>query len=537
MVRIQTKGDVKMGTERIWERDTFSEIKKELIRENRKYWASKSNVTQGNKWIYVYHGMSSAHFDWAVREDIVAKGLQKKTHLPIVSVIDGYGCTLPEGLDESFGINITTHLLYSKYVSEHSEKTIHEMAKAMAEATYKDRDKLLALEHRGIKFGDELYDHILMKDWQNDEPSFDVFSISLDQYAHHIRNALSMIDHTFELFSQRRPAYVITTEKIHLKRLFGDIARLFGAEEIIVLSGWPGVLMRIPSDRPQEEKVLTSSCMQAAVKYYIEHKKIDIEKANNLFVVDNNKGDQKTFDLVAQLGLSRQSKNVFILPHAFVDAPRESYQLHFYHDYLEWFLKTVEIIKKIPNVNWIIKDHPMTAYYKQNEYIKKVFMENKTPNMYWCDCNVSGMHIKEYADCIVTCGGEAALEYWSYGVPTVTTAVTYFTGEGISYNVTSIEKYEKTLKNITNLEKPAERSMKKAREVLVAMKQMSNCSMQNEFINLLINTRKIQLGNYCSGLNFDHIPVFCEGFIKLLTSNAIEQSCIYQVENICNLSL
>lgn len=528
MVHIQAKEDMKMDSERTWAEDTFLELKKELIHKNQRFWADKNNVTQGDKWIYVYHGMSAAQFDWAVREDIVAKGLQEKTHLPIISVIDGYGRVLPEGFDESFGISDSIHLLYSKYVDEQSEQTTRETAAALAEATYKDRDKLLALAYRGVKFGDELYDYLLQKNWQADKPTFDCFDISKEQYTHYIRNALSLIDHAFAMFSQRRPAYVITTEKIHFKRLFGDVARVFGADEIIILSDWPEVLVRIPSDRPQEKKVPVSDCMQAAVKYYIEHKKLDIEKTNNLFVIENKAG-QEAFDLAAQLGLSKQNKNVFILPHAFVDAPRESYHLRFYHDYLEWFLETLEIIKEIPNVNWIIKDHPMTAYYRQNEYIKKVFAENKTSNMYWCDSDVSGIYIKELADCIVTCGGEAALEYWAYGVPTVTTAVTYFSGEGISYNIASIEQYKKTLQDIANLAKPAESSMKRAREILVAMKQMSNCGTQDELANLFINTRKIQLNNYCSGTNFDHVPAFCEGFIKLLASGRIEQSCIYQM--------
>ena len=107
-----------MDSERLWEEDIYLEIKKELVQKNREYWAGKNKVTQGEKWIYVYHGMSSAHFDWAVRENIVAKGLQKKTGLPITSVIDGYGRVLPEGFDESFGINDSFHLLYSKYINE-----------------------------------------------------------------------------------------------------------------------------------------------------------------------------------------------------------------------------------------------------------------------------------------------------------------------------------------------------------------------------------------------------------------------------------
>jgi len=517
-----------MDSERIWEEDTFIEIKEKLIEENRKYWAGKRNITQGDKWIYVYHGMSGNHFDWAVHEDIAVKGLQEKTGLPIISVIDGFGRALPEGLDESFGISDTTHLFYSKYVDEDSEETTYKAAKELAEATYQDKDKLLQLEYRGIKFGNGLYDDLLLRNWKSDAPTFDCFDISLEEYAHCIRNALSLIDHAYDLFSQKCPAYVITTEKILLKRLFGDIARTFGAKEMIVMSDWPEILIEIPVEA---KNTSSANCMKAAIEYCgmrLENAQI----YDDLFVIKHE--DQLEEDLRVQLGISNRNKNVFILPHAFVDAPRESYQLNFYHDYLEWFQSTLEIIKKIPDVNWIIKDHPMTAYYKQGAFIKKLFLENKTSNMYWCDCDVSGMRIKEIADCIVTCGGEAALEYWAYGVPTVTTAVTYFSEQGISYNMKSPEEYEQMLKNISTIEQPSEASSKQAVSVLLTMKQMSNCVTEDNLVNLFLKSRKIQLANYFSGYSFQHVQTFCEGYLELLEQGySFDKSCVYQLQNVC----
>lgn len=519
-----------MDSERLWEEDIYLEIKKELVQKNREYWAGKNKVTQGEKWIYVYHGMSSAHFDWAVRENIVAKGLQKKTGLPITSVIDGYGRVLPEGFDESFGINDSFHLLYSKYINEQSERTTYETAAALAEATYKDEDKLLQLEYRGIKFGDELYDYLLLKNWQTDEPTFDCFDLSKDQYAHYIRNALSMMDHAFALFSQRRPAYVITTEKIQLKRLFGDIARTFGAEEIIVLSDWPEVLVRIPAGRAK--KVVLSDCLGGAIKYYMNYTKPDLGEMDSLFLFDEIV-NSKAYDFCSRLGIKNDKMNVFVLPHGLVDVPRETSRIYFYHDYQEWFIKTIEIIKNISNVNWIIKDHPLASYYKQDNYIKQIFTKNKTSNMYWCDNDVYGLDLREIADCIVTCGGEAGLEFWAYGIPTITTTENYYTMDHISYNTKSQEEYECILKNIPSLPKPSEASAKKAREILIAMKRMSNYETQDKLASLFIKIRKMQIIGYSSGLNFRHIATFCEEYRKLLDSDAFVGSCFYQMKNIC----
>lgn len=521
-----------MGSERVWEEDVYSEIKEKLVEENRKYWAGRKNVTQGDKWIYVYHGMSAAHFDWAVREDIVAKGLQEKTNLPIVSVIDGFGRVLPEHFDESFGIKDSVHLFYSKYVSEDSERRTYETANRLAEATYKDKDKMLQMEYRGIKFGDELYDYILLRNWQTDVLTFDCFDISLEQYAHYIRNALSTIDHAFEMFSLRQPAYVITTEKLQLKRLLGDIARRFGAKEIIVLSDWPEVLVQVSAERPKEKKVVLSDCLGAAVKHHMEHSKSNVETAGSLFLFENiiKSG---TSDTLLHLGINNHNMNVFILPHGLVDVPRETSRIHFYRDYHEWFLKTIEIIKKIPNVNWIIKDHPLTAYYKQNDYIKRVFMENKTPDMYWCDSGVYGLNLKDVADCIITCGGEAGLEFWAYGIPTITATANYYTAEGISYNMKSQEEYEYTLANITGLAKPSEESSRRAQEILIAMKQMSNCETPDKLAGLFLETRKMQLDSYSSGSNFRHIYTFCEEYMKFLNLGLVEESLVYQIENVC----
>lgn len=527
---------MRMNPKQIWEEDTFAEIKEKTVEANKAYWFNKKTVTQGDEWIYVYHGMSEAHFDWAVHENIIAKGLQEKINLPIASVIDGSGRVLPAGLDESFGIADSVHLFYSQYINEQAGKKILETARAFAKATYKDKDKLLQLEYRGIRLGDALYDYLLLKNWQYDVLSFECFDISMEQYTDYIRDALSMIDHTFEFFSQRRPAYVITTEKLQLKRLFGDIARTFGAKEIIVLTNWPEGLVQISSEGEPAKRVLLSDCIRGAIEHHMGTSKVRPEKADDLFVMESQ-AQSAAHDLRAQLGILNQNRNVFIFPHAFIDVPRETYDLYFHHDYLEWFLKTIETIKQIPEVNWIIKDHPMTGYYKQNDYIRKVFMENKTPNMYWCDSNVSGNGIKEIADCVVTCGGEAALEYWAYGVPTVTTAKTFFSHEGISYNLKSREEYEHTLRNIAMLAKPSEESAAKAQTILTAMKQMSSGSGQDDLANLFANTRKMQRASYRNGRSFRHIQSFCEGYLELLRRKAIEDSCIYQLKNICDISI
>lgn len=519
-----------MSSEHIWEEDTFLEIKEKLVEENRKYWLNKKTVKEGAKWIFVYHGMSGNHFYWAVRENILAKGLQERTNLPIASVIDGFGRAIPEGFDESFGIVNTTHLLYREYVDESSKKTICKIAQKLAEETYQDRDQLLRLEYRGIQFGNELYDHLLLKNVEHGSLSFECFDLSLERYAHYIRGALSLIDHAFRIFSQRCPEYVITTENLQLKCLFGKVARTFGAKEIEAIPSWPEKLVQFSLD-VSDKKLSTSDWMGAVIKKYVQPKKIKLKNDEDLFVIER-KAELGGDDLLSQLGISNRKKNVFILPHALVDVPREASRMDVYYDYTDWFIETLEFIRNIQNVNWIIKDHPLTAYYRQSDYIKGVFRKSQTPNMYWCDANVSGLLIKKYADCVVTCSGDAALEYWACGIPTITASETFFTDLGISYNMKSRQAYKTALENIPEIAKPTEESSKRAREILAAYKWLSNCETQDELVNLFMLTRKAQLDSYLSGLNFHYIPEFCEEYMRILKQGFIEKSCIYQMQNV-----
>lgn len=522
-----------MNSERVAKSSDFLELKERLIEENRNYWRAGPGAAGSDRWIYVYHGMSADHFDWAFRENIVAKGLQEKTGLPVVSVIDGHGHALPEGLDASFGIGESTHLFYSRYADERSEQATAAAAESMAKATYGDKDELLRLEYRGIPFGDELYDHLLFKNWQKDAVSFDCFDVGIERYAHDIRAALSLIDQAFALFEKRCPTYVVTTERIYLKRLFGSVAKTFGAKEIVILPDYPEVLVEIPADN---QTATVSDICDAAIRPCVGRVKTNPETVDNLFVFE---GESRTegYDFREKLGITNENKNVFLFPHAFFDAPREGCRLNFYHDYREWFLETLRIVKDIPGVNWIVKDHPETAYYKQAAFVRKLFQENQTPNMYWCESDVSGMYIKDFADCLVTCGGEAALEYWAYGIPTVTTARTGFLSHGISYNMKSPEEYARTLRAIAELEKPSEESSARAREILLAMKRMTKAAPQDELAGLYGRVRKMQLNSYRSGLSFEHIPVFCEGYAALLRRGAVKESCIYQMRNVCEVSL
>lgn len=505
---------------------------------NKKYWAEDSNPANGDGWIYVLHTLHS-EFTLSVLEDIVAKGVQGKKHLPMISVISGRAdemVRLMAQVDASFGIQKTLHPSYYDYSSEE----IEQLAKKMSSNTYGDKDGLIGLTYRGIRFGDVLYDDMLRRG--NNKKRGDVldcFDVSQERYRSFIRNALAIIDQAYEMFAERRPKYLITAEYFYTKGLYAYVACALGAKILVASVTCPDIIVQINPDEHQLADVVLADIMRVQMeKCLLEYQKNN-DSAENFFMIENERREEE--EEVFQK-LSNGKKNVVILPHAFGDSPRESSRQHIYHDYFEWYLDTIRIVRNIPNVNWIFKDHPWSSYYKQGDYVWKIFENNKTENMYWLSADFDGISIKGFADCILTCAGTAGIEYWAYGIPTITTGEAAYCSWGISYQMKSLKEYENTLKNIEEIKKPSEESSKLAGMYLSAYKNWSKT--RDDLVELLIDFRSKEVsvlketGNpYGITESTDWklgevVRSFCTAFSDFLQKKELKQSSIYCLNNL-----
>lgn len=500
--------------------------KKALIAENRRYWKDHQREEPcTDQWLYIYHGLS-LNFEYAVHEDIIALGVQEKERLPIAVVTYGHGDELLDDLDASFGLKEVQHLFYSKFKDEESEQKTLATAKCLAASTYGKKDEFLQLTYRGIKCGDAIYDEILKK---HAGEAFDCFDISEEQFCKHIKNALSVIDKAFEILQDKPPAYIVTSEPINLKGLFVSVACSMGAEVLIVSNGFPDIIMRVLPGRIPVLEHMPSICLRRQVEEYLKRETLNPVKYSDLFVYGGKQLEKQA--LLRHMGIVNGKKNVFVLPHVLNDTPRGIHH-YCYYDYNEWFLETLRIASETPDVNWIVKDHPTAAVGKQQDYIRRMFDKYKTENMFWCSRDIGGIWIKEVADCVVTCVGEAAMEYWAYGIPTITAADAYFSAWGISYTMKSVKQYEETLRNVKSLKKPAEESVQYARKCLLALKQIADSSTQDELTRVFLDARNVQMEGYKTGERDLQIPMFCEKYIEFLKGNSIECSAMYRLQNV-----
>lgn len=508
-----------------------------MIQVNEQYWPIDLEVE--DDWIYVLHDVHT-RFSICTLEDIVAKGLQGKERLSVAGIISGradFLMELVDQIDRSFGIEQRFHPSYHDYNSEEIEN----LAKKMADETYGEKEKLIELTYRNVRFGDVLYDDILRGgDVRNRGKTFSCFEISQEQYYCYIRNALAIIDQAYEIFSSRPPRYLVTSQYFYTKGLYAHVAKVLGAKIIIPSIDCPDIVIQVNPDNRALSEIKVADTLRAKMEKCLAGYQANECTPENFFVMDPMYPEQ--FKITNK---TSKKKNIFILPHAFGDAPRESCRLNFYYDYHEWFLDTLRIIQNISNVNWIIKDHPWAAYYKQEDYVKSIFEKYKTENMFWIDNKCSGMNIKEVADCVITAAGDAGIEYWAYGIPTITVGDAHYCSWGISYQMKTLAEYEKMLKNLNNIGRPSEDSVKLAKKYLTAHKNWGkHGDPYSELLrNLWLKEENILgAGGSAFGIK-DTVDqqlgkgtlAFSEAYADLLREIDIKSSRIYQLENICEI--
>lgn len=509
---------------------------KHLIEENKKYWGNRTNITEGSQWIYVFHSVGE-ELETCLREDILAKGLQEQTKLPIVAVSCENKMKANDELDKSFGIQHVFTVNAEKFTGIFSGIRTWIRAWYLSISTYNKKEKLFKIKYRGITCGEAIHDSILRGAPFNPKCSsnfnFDCFGVSRSIYFWYIRYALSMIDQTKELFKRRKPAYVVTSEQIYTPGLFMEIASAEGAEVLLSLMGYPDIVEKIaPMKLTQEFKY--ADILTNLLESYLKLTPLKKDDAQNIFVVETSKAEK--LDVLAALGITNTYKNVFIMLHCLSDVVRKNCRHTFYKDYNEWFIDTLQIVRKIKDVNWIVKEHPQAAFYGQDDYVKKVFSEFQSENMYWCSKEISGMNIKDVADCVVTCAGDVGIEFWSYGIPTITVSEAYYCPWNISYNMKSRAEYEETLKHIDMVAKPSVESAELAQKYLMMMKQMAKGD-GNPLSSLFVGISGQRLVCLKDG-DIGTAPLyrFCKQYRFLLEKGYIEENTIYQLKNVFNVT-
>ena len=140
------------------------------------------------------------------------------------------------------------------------------------------------------------------------------------------------------------------------------------------------------------------------------------------------------------------------MPNVFVDNLL-THDWAIYQTPIEWFKETLIEIKKIKNVNWIIKPHPSEKIYKTNITTKNFYKNivGQSDNIKILDENLNIDKLYRFISTVISFGGSAGYEYTSIGIPVITVADTRYS----NFNLTVTPKNKIEYKKILNsLNKP-----------------------------------------------------------------------------------
>lgn len=145
---------------------------------------------------------------------------------------------------------------------------------------------------------------------------------------------------------------------------------------------------------------------------------------------------------------------VCIFSHCFVDG-NYSQGWRLFKDNLTWLKETLNIIKTIDNINWIIKTHPLEENYKTTtttatevKNISKIYKHIKL-----CDVKISNSSLAKNISAAVSSHGTAPLEYGSFGIPSIVAGNTKYSYLNFLNTAKTLNQYKWYLKNTNKLKK------------------------------------------------------------------------------------
>jgi hypothetical protein len=432
-----------------------------FIRENKKYWTP---AKPSGKKVLIEGFLSAYGPNYLVRTGMVAKAIEDKLgHEPVV-VFNNYAYRSEEisELYRSFGIN---NFVYSKsgYL-----KNVFIRIKSLLAAIYffitiRTGAQLLKFRFGNIYIGDLIYDEIIKKV----HTEYTIEKIR----THHFKFIRSAIEYYYsfrDIFAKNDIEYLVNTHSIYseygvLSRLaMHHGAKIFETTDLYLVyhdEYIPGTTWSLPSYLHSINKWIRSQLKDISMEEkgqkiddFLNKRLSGETKQVDVNLAYKDKKVYETEELKAQLGIKNNFPLVFIFCHVFSDAPHVSKKMIF-RDYYDWLVETIEKVKNIDGVNWIVKPHPSAKLYGEEGIIANMVNKNRPDNLFLTPNDFSTASIKNLADVIVTCQGTVGLEFACFGIPVVLAGEAFYSNLGFTEEPADRESYFRQLENISTLKK------------------------------------------------------------------------------------
>ena len=170
--------------------------------------------------------------------------------------------------------------------------------------------------------------------------------------------------------------------------------------------------------------------------------------------------------LSARLGLDPAKPSAAIYGHVLTDSPHLNNWM-IYDDYYRWFVETLDIVKDITEINWIVRLHPSRIYYDEasERDLCQVTLDaakDRYPHIFGMPITYSSNSLFKLVSVVTTACGTAGYEFPAIGVPSIVAGETRYSGNGFTIEPKNAEEYRAALKSVPHLEPLSEAQIERA---------------------------------------------------------------------------
>jgi len=155
-------------------------------------------------------------------------------------------------------------------------------------------------------------------------------------------------------------------------------------------------------------------------------------------------------ELYKKLRLNPSYPTVFIIAHAFSDAPHSNENMLF-RDYFQWFIETIKYVNNIRNINWVVKPHPSSYMYNETGEVEQLVRELKLNNIHLAPFDLSTTSVFDISKTVVTVSGTVGIEAACLGIKPIIAGKAPYSDFGIAYEPKNKMEYFSILKNIDSI--------------------------------------------------------------------------------------
>lgn len=426
----------------------------EFVEENARYWRDAPVALSDQGVILVETALSTPAS--LLEKFLIAKTIEKKTGAQTVAILNAlYRRSNPAyRVARSFGVSRFI-CWWRGYLHLWRVGCVFSQTLWLILVIRSGRS-LLDLKIKGIHIGDLVYDTLIRY-----RPNcYTVGTLSLQSHFRLVFRALFNFHASHTLFCRHNVRAVVTSHNVYAE--FGilcriahwhgaaiflkdmDVFRVYGAQSNVYEH-----FLRVSPEELQDG-LADPTVVTRAEDYFNRRMNGAIDQVDLNNAYGNKQAYEKTL-LLDMFGADPYKKTVFVLAHAFSDAPHVGGKLAF-DDYYDWLRHTLRQLSSNRDLNVFVKPHPSSYMWGENGGVEMLLQELGTTNIHVTPSDFSTLSIKSIADYVVTARGTAGLEFSGLGIPAITCGEGFYSGFGIAFEYLDRDGYFNALDGIATLE-------------------------------------------------------------------------------------